>query len=81
MSRTVTPPDVGQAQGSLLPYLNPPARPGDRLRCTWSDQAWWTVGRVYVVSPGPNLLDDDGDIRLIGRDSFRGQYAPRFERV
>lgn len=80
MNRQITPP-TGQAPGTAVPFLNPPAQAGDRLRCTWSAQGWWTEGRVYVVTPGPALLDDDGDIRPIGRDSFRGAYAPRFERV
>lgn len=81
MDTATTPAEADPKPGTRLPYLTPPPRAGERLRCTWSEQRWWTVGAIYPVSPGPALLDDDGDICPIGRDSFRGAYAPRFERL
>lgn len=80
MDTTTPPPATGQAPGKRIHDLTPPVQPGDRLLCTWSDQSWWTAGRLYQVTPDLALRDDDGDLRPIARDTFRGAFAPRFER-
>ena len=89
MDTTTPPPVTGQAPGKRIHDLTPPVQPGDRLLCTWSDQSWWTAGRLYQVTtagrlyqvtPDLALRDDDGDLRPIASDTFRGAFAPRFER-